>query len=79
VTDLLPGTLDPVSITASGLGTCTLLPTPSCTFLALPAGGSRTVTLTGSPTESGIVVNKASATSDSLDTDTSNNSQGSRL
>ena len=49
VADLLPDVLDPISITASGIGTCSLTPTASCTFASIPVGGEETVTLDASP------------------------------
>jgi uncharacterized repeat protein (TIGR01451 family) len=67
VTDHLPVTLDPVSITASGIGTCSLSLTISCTFASIPVGGEETVTLDASPLDNGLVVNEASASSDSVD------------
>jgi uncharacterized repeat protein (TIGR01451 family) len=72
VADLLPDTLDPISITASGLGTCSLTPTTSCTFASLPVGGEETVTLDASPLDTGLVVNEATVSSDSTDLVVSN-------
>jgi uncharacterized repeat protein (TIGR01451 family) len=72
VTDHLPVTLGPVSITASGIGTCSLLPTTSCTFASIPVGGEETVTIDASPLDTGLVVNEASVSSDSTDLVVSN-------
>jgi uncharacterized repeat protein (TIGR01451 family) len=79
VTDHLPNVLDPISIEATGVGTCSLVPTTSCTFASIPAGGSETVTIDATPLESGLVVNEASATSDSVDVNTTNNSASFRV
>jgi uncharacterized repeat protein (TIGR01451 family) len=72
VADLLPDVLDPISITASGIGTCSLTPTTSCTFASIPVGGEETVTLDASPLDTGLVVNEASVSSNSSDVVASN-------
>ena len=79
VTDHLPSVLDPISIEATGFGTCSLIPTASCSFASIPAGGSETVTIDATPLDSGLVVNEASASSDSADLNTANNSASFRV
>ena len=73
VTDLLPSELEAQSISASGLGTCTLIPTLSCTFPVIASGASETVTLIATPLEAVPVRNDASTTSDATDVDLTNN------
>jgi uncharacterized repeat protein (TIGR01451 family) len=73
VTDVLPTELDAQSISASGLGTCTLIPTLSCSFPTLASGASETVTLLATPLEAAPVRNDAEVSSDSADADLSDN------
>lgn len=73
VTDLMPQELDPQSISATGFGSCTLTPTLSCSFPALPSGVTETVTIVATPLEAAPVQNEAMTSSDSTDVNVSNN------
>ena len=79
VKDLLPGQLDTVSVTASGLGSCLLAPVLTCTFPTIANGDSETVTLVATPLRSALVTNTARASSDSVDAQLSDNRDGARV
>ena len=74
VRDILDADLELVSITASGLGSCTLLAPLECTFATLAVGGSETVTVVAIPLGPSPVRNRAVVGSDSADADPSDNS-----
>jgi uncharacterized repeat protein (TIGR01451 family) len=79
VTDLLPAALGEQSISASGLGTCTLTPILGCTFPAIANGDSETVTLIATPLEARPVTNTAGVSSDSADAQLSDNAADARV
>ena len=79
VTDLLPSDLEAQGISASGLGTCTLTPTLSCSLPTLASGLSETVTLVDTPLEAAPVRNEATTSSDSADADLSDNAASYRV
>jgi hypothetical protein len=73
VRDLLSVRLEPVTISASGSGTCSITPLPRCRFPILGVGSSETVTLVATPLASLPIVNEAVVSSDANEVDISNN------
>jgi hypothetical protein len=66
ITFNIPGAVNPTAITST-TGTCTLSPTPSCSFGDIPAGQQRIVTITATPltvTNQVLVTAHVSATND---------------
>lgn len=71
VTDLLDGGLQLQSAVASDGGSCAGAPEVVCTWSSIPAGATRTATLTTVPTQAGVVRNTAvvASTTGALDPD----------
>jgi uncharacterized repeat protein (TIGR01451 family) len=73
VRDRLSVHLAPVTISATGSGTCTLTPLARCRFPVLGVGSSETVTLVATPLAALPIVNEAVVSSDVTEIDTSDN------